>query len=274
MELREATRVSARAASILTLALEKETEADARSSLTAGLAAVGGPMEPRQAARILSQALEKEKNANIRLALAQGLVVVVQRLSREETDAVCLPVMQTLLQATETEKEESERQSLAIAVASLLPTIDKLHASRIAAKMAFAVCSGRETITFLGFQPPTGSGEIQGLDALLTNDSRWEAGRRTEAVAIVVGLVSVTPYSALRALPAASEPLPCRLSTQELVELLKMPTCYGEARKAVLNHLGNSLGRTFANHWEFVRFAQEQHSELDFLSPPKRPERR
>jgi hypothetical protein len=29
-------------------------------------------------------------------------------------------------------------------------------------------------------------------------------------------------------------------------------------------------GRTFASHWEFVRFAQEQHLDLDLTSPPKR----
>jgi hypothetical protein len=67
------------------------------------------------------------------------------------------------------------------------------------------------------------------------------------------------------------EPLPCRLSTQDLVELLKMPTCYDEARNVVLKHLGNRYGRTFANHWEFVHFAEERHLDLDFTTPPKRP---
>jgi hypothetical protein len=50
-----------------------------------------------------------------------------------------------------------------------------------------------------------------------------------------------------------------------------MPTCFGKARKIVLELLGNRYGRTFANHWEFVRFAEEQHLDLDFTTPPKRP---
>jgi hypothetical protein len=37
-----------------------------------------------------------------------------------------------------------------------------------------------------------------------------------------------------------------------------------------LKHLGNRYGRTFANHWEFVRFAKEQQLDLDLTSPPKR----
>jgi hypothetical protein len=71
----------------------------------------------------------------------------------------------------------------------------------------------------------------------------------------------------------ASEPLPCRLSTQDLVELLKMPTCFGKARQVVLKHLGNRYGRRFANHWEFVRFAKANRLDLDFTTPPKRPAR-
>lgn len=72
---------------------------------------------------------------------------------------------------------------------------------------------------------------------------------------------------------AASEALPCRLSTQDLVQLLKMPTCFGEARKVVLKHLGNRYRRTFADHWEFVRFARERRLDLDLTSPPERPAR-
>ncbi len=67
-----------------------------------------------------------------------------------------------------------------------------------------------------------------------------------------------------------AEPYPCRLSTEELVELLKMPTCFGGARRIVLDHLGNRYGRRFVNHWSFVRFATEQKLNLDFTTPPKR----
>ncbi|MGO9466002.1 MAG: hypothetical protein ACLQIB_43755 [Isosphaeraceae bacterium] len=72
--------------------------------------------------------------------------------------------------------------------------------------------------------------------------------------------------------PILAEPFPCRLTTQDLVDLLKMPTCIGAARRVVLNHLGNRYGRRFANHWAFVRFAREQKLDLDFTTPPRRPE--
>lgn len=66
---------------------------------------------------------------------------------------------------------------------------------------------------------------------------------------------------------ALTEPYRCRLSTQDLVELLKMPTVFGEAQVVVLNHLGNRYGRTFADHWRFVRHAREHDLGRDFTTP-------
>jgi hypothetical protein len=40
----------------------------------------------------------------------------------------------------------------------------------------------------------------------------------------------------------------------------------------VLDALGTRYQRRFADHWEFVRFAEEQKLGLDFTSPPQRPE--
>ena len=51
-----------------------------------------------------------------------------------------------------------------------------------------------------------------------------------------------------------------------------MPTCFGPARRVVLDHLGNRYGRRFINHWAFVRYAQEHNLDLDFTTPPKRPD--
>ena len=49
-----------------------------------------------------------------------------------------------------------------------------------------------------------------------------------------------------------------------------MPTCIGEARRIVLDHLGNRYYRHFADGWEFVHFAMENLSDLDLISPPQR----
>jgi hypothetical protein len=54
------------------------------------------------------------------------------------------------------------------------------------------------------------------------------------------------------------------------VELLKQPTCIGEARRVILDHLGNRYGRRFRDHWAFVHYAQEHLPDLDLTSPPQR----
>jgi hypothetical protein len=65
--------------------------------------------------------------------------------------------------------------------------------------------------------------------------------------------------------------LPCRLSTPELVDLLKHPLCVGQARRVVLDQLGNRYHQEFADQWAFVGFATE-HLGLVFTPPPRRPE--
>jgi hypothetical protein len=62
------------------------------------------------------------------------------------------------------------------------------------------------------------------------------------------------------------------LTTPQLVELLKHPLCVGEARRVLLDQLGNRYGQRFADQWEFVRFDREQSLGLDFTSPPQRRE--
>jgi hypothetical protein len=255
LEARQAARVLGQAASILIRSSEKQTDADAPFELAQGLAAVAAPMESREAAHILTLALEKETDAAARKELAHGLAALAARLGREEAVTVCNPGVKILLHAAETEADKKNKQLLEIALATLLSASDNVDAVRVAARVVFASYSGFDA---------------GGLASLLADESRSQVSGRTVAAATLIGLANATPFAAMPALAVASDPLPCRLSTQELVELLKMPTCFGEARKVVLKHLGNRYGRNFANHWEFVHFAQEHHLNLDFKSPPKR----
>jgi hypothetical protein len=115
----------------------------------------------------------------------------------------------------------------------------------------------------------------EGLSAVLcaVPGSQFPTLSAPAARAVAAAGGSGHPLSALVSVFAAAEPPPCRLSTQELVELLKMPTCVGEVRRVVLDQLGHRYRRTFADPWDFVRFAREQQLVLDFASPPQRPDR-
>ena len=85
-------------------------------------------------------------------------------------------------------------------------------------------------------------------------------------------MLGKAPALSLQCLPAADESLPCRFTTQELVDLLKMPTCVDEVRRVILDQLGNRYRRRFDTHWDFLRYAHEQNLNLDFTTPPQRPD--
>jgi hypothetical protein len=72
-------------------------------------------------------------------------------------------------------------------------------------------------------------------------------------------------------LEPAMQPLPPPLPAQTLVDLLKHPFCVGRARRVVLDQLSRHYNRSFADQWDFVRFASEQKLGLDLTSPPRRP---
>jgi hypothetical protein len=101
-----------------------------------------------------------------------------------------------------------------------------------------------------------------------------EAPRSQLAVRAIAGWLSPSPQLGnVPTLLQAVEPLPCRFSTQQLVDLLKMPTCVGEVRTVILEQLGNRYRRAFADQWEFVEFAEKQLPDIDLKSPPRRPQK-
>src|SRR5262249_15514308 len=112
----------------------------------------------------------------------------------------------------------------------------------------------------------------QGLSALLTRADPPEVSQRCAAVLAAVSspVGSGHPLATPASLAVALQPLPCPFSTPELMELLKQPTCVGQARRLILDQLEQRYRRPFADHWAFVRFAREQGLDLDFATAPKR----
>jgi hypothetical protein len=201
-----------------------------------------------RAARVISDAHKRHPNGlpnetmenggtwSVPLDRLDGLVSLSGRMTADEASRQCRQAVRMLLNASQPTNET---------IINALPQLDTGVAKDLAREVALLLCA-RSTI------------DASRLDLVLTDFNRSRPIPRNQ------GLMSDREH--------LQKPYPCRLGTQDLVQLLKMPTCFGPVRRVVLDHLGNIHGRRFVNHWAFVRFARGQKLGLDFTTPPKRPD--
>ncbi|HKI33783.1 MAG TPA: protein kinase [Gemmataceae bacterium] len=269
------------AARLLTQALAQEKDARDRWQLAAGLAAVAGRLEPAEAARacveaarLLAQALAQEKDTAARRRLAGGLAALALRLDPDEAARVCTEAARSYLPALDQGSDEPARRDATELVSILIQSLDSEGASHAGRVFTRRIVSDQDLFYSPDGinRPPVFQPEV--LVDFLTHLPRPQVRERAVALAAAVGTMPSGPLASLASLRMAGEPLPCRLITQDLVELLKMPTCVREVRPVILDQLGNRYGRRFDTHWDFVRYAQQQGLNLDFTTPPKRADRK
>jgi len=241
----ESARICGRAARSLADALVREANEQVQETVASGLSLIVDRMPPAEAAQILAVALKQGSNPSCLTDLAWILSDAVDRLDRAEANRICDQLIVSL-----------DRNSFHAIAPELLEQLNPERANALAWELTSTRCSEPEldTVTF---------------SRLLTDTSRQQKALRTARMVVAgSGLEGMLEAAA----HTMAEPFPCRLTTQELVELLKMPTCFGAARRVVLDHLGNRYGRRFTNHWAFVRYAREKGLKLDLTTPPKRPD--
>jgi len=264
MERIEAERICGEAARDFCNALSGDKDTD-QAWTAAGLAAVAKGLNPVEAARVLSEALRGEMDADACRRLVEGLSATTARMEPPAAAQICDRTIRSLLRSRSAKPRAAEdRRGFDSSVAELLPRLEARKANAQAALLAAMMCSESKGVEFDG-EPAE-----RILSRLLTDTSQTQ--RELRAVRIAMATIGPGVGSLIAAVSLAAEPWPCRLTTQELVDLLKMPTCFGKARRVVLDHLGNIHGRRFANHWEFVHFTHENHLSLDVTSPPRRPD--
>jgi hypothetical protein len=228
---------------------------------------VAARLEAKEAARVcaaaaatLTQAMSKTNNPNALYSLASVLSTVATRLEAKEAARVCAAAAATLTQAMSKTNDALALSDLAPGLSVLAAHLEAQEAVEVAATLTLAMSKTNN--------PKALQSLARALSAVVGNTDR---DRRAKAVAATVGCQAGCqglPGAVLLLRPAA-EPLPRWLSDQQLVDLLKHPLCVGEARRIVLDQLGLQHQRTFADQWEFVRFAEEQKLGLDFTSPPQ-----
>ncbi len=256
LEPTEAAKLYGRAHQTLYAAFERETNPLSKASLASGLGAIASRMKPESGAHLMIDTMKNRLYGMHRRQWTSSLISLARRMPPAKAEAVCSEAIRLYL-----EERGGDHDA-----AFLLSQLSPAKATGIARILSRSMCSETYagTNSYMPSQGGTIGAEID-LDAVLSVADRLRAPTKIVASTATDGLVWV-------GVVAPGEPRTCRLTTQELVELLKMPTCNGALRRVVLDHLGNIHTRRFASHWDFVRFAKEHGLELDFTTPPKRPD--
>jgi hypothetical protein len=172
---------------------------------------------------------------------------------------VCAAAAVVLVQAMSKTTDLDAHNQLAQGLTALAARLEPKDAADVAATLTWPISKTNDRM--IG-DPRLNLTEC--LTAVLNDCERPERSRRAAALASTVGIGYPVPTPALIA--KAVEPLPWGLSTQQLVDLFKLPTCQDPARRVILDQLGIRYGRRFDTHWDFIRFAQEKMLNLDLTT--------
>jgi hypothetical protein len=269
MEVRDGTIVNAQLATTLLQIIREAKDPNLLSLLARPLSAVAARMEPKDAASVtgpaaitLVQVMKDTTDAFALHNLAEGLSAVATYMEAKDAKQVT----DSLLLAMKDAKDLAALGALAEALSAMAARMEAKDATTTSAQAATAIVQALKDPRYPFALRPL----AQALSAIPPTEIPSHSATAASAVLTPAG--SGHPLTIFALLVPVAEPPPCRLSTQQLVELLKMPTCNDKARRIILDQLGNRYRHTFADVWEFVRFAEEQKLALDFSTPPKRPE--
>jgi hypothetical protein len=284
MEGEEAARLCAEAAGPLVRALEEgKIDPFWWESVAGALAALAVWMDSREAdrlcidaARPIVQALKDGKIEPLyREKHMATVVALVARMDSKEAGRLCADAAGPLLKALkDTEFNSSfQRGSQAAALAALVARMDSEEAGRLCADAAHSLVRSRFKRT--GENLLTGAPVVHldvsdaYIELLLTGFLPTRTPAKAATVVTSLADSSGLPVTGIAILILVKNPPPCRLSTGQLVDLLKDPLCVGQARRIILNQLEIRYQREFPDHWAFVRFA-ESELHMDCKGPPQR----
>ncbi|HVS40361.1 MAG TPA: hypothetical protein VMS17_32690, partial [Gemmataceae bacterium] len=217
------------------------------------------------AARLALDAAAKTNDFNSLYDLALALAALAPRLQPAEASAAGQVALDAMARTNDNTYALRELAQAVAAQATRLEPGEAARQASVAARLA------------VNAMPSDNSGPkplMEALTALVDREGPEETSQRVNSLALAVGnAAAVSPASvvSLGPLEESSRPLPGRLTEQQLVDLLKMPTCVKPARQVIVRQLGWQCGETFANQWEFVEWARQHRPDLDLTSPPVPP---
>jgi predicted Ser/Thr protein kinase/cell division protein FtsB len=238
---------------------------------------LGTHLEPKEAAEVaagIRHAMQKEDLQHTMPIPAEVLAALATRLEPRNASLICAEAAELLLRAlTEGSHFNVKVPEKSQGLLALSARLEHDEALRVAEKLIWAHAqSPRDPSGFARNQSPANTLALaRCLSGVFTEGGNAKLCQRVTTIVSVAALPIATQnlHLPLVLIEPALQPLPCRFSTPELVELLKQPTCVGPVQRAILDQLEAQYGMRFAEVWAFVSYAKGQEPGLDFTSPPK-----
>jgi hypothetical protein len=271
---------AAAAARLAVEAMGKTNDPTALFGLARAVAALAPRLDPEEAARQSAavargavEAMGKTNDPHALTWLAEAVAALAARLDPEEAARQSAAAARRAAEAMGKTNDRYALGGLAVVAAALAPRLEPAEAARLSAAAARRAVEAMGKVMGKTIHPGDGSGLGVVMAVLLARAGPEETSPRVDALAVAVASMGdpTAGFAALAPLAEASRPLPGRFSEQQLVDLLKMPTCPQPARQAIVEQLGRQCGRPFADQWEFVEWARAHRPDLDLTSPPVRP---
>lgn len=193
-------------------------------------------------------------------ALAEGLSALVETRELKEAVRWSKPAVASLVKRFAEVEDPYALAALARALSVLAARLppDQATAPAAVAARALTRCMAESKDSYALEALATGLSEVSPFL------NRADAARLAADAAVLARAMTENRDLIKRSgLAGSFANLFARLEVPELVGLLGRPLCAGPARRLVLDQLGKRYKRKLADHWEFVRFAGEQHIPLD-----------
>lgn len=278
------TAMAGRAAEILSESIRRRrARIPADDAMVAQLALVARRMKPEDGAATLLKTYAKAGIPNGRRMVMKSLMEIADRMRPADRDKIVQSAAGILRREIRSLSLDPQNPQGPVPVPDL--ELVQIVAARMEPKESAALCyltasCWTQALTQdpqLRWLRAPQKGDKDRFRQFLASVDRTTRDRRAIPVAHTLGALTAPTLAPIAsvALAPAMEKLPCRLETQQLLELLKQPTCLGHPRHVVLRYLGEKHQGWFHNRWYFERHAKqtgiEKELHLDFLTPPQRP---
>ncbi len=270
---------AAAAAAALADALTKTTDPFVLGGLAWGLGALAPRLDAAAAARVcdraartLADALAKTTDLDEQGYLAWGLGALAPRLDAAAAARVCDRAARTLADAVRDVMQKPNFRPEVEALAEGLSAVAGWTGPDAQTMTTtWALIEARSMCGLWVSDTNVSAALASGVRAGVLGMPVCDQDRGIRSGALAAGALGA-PLPGLPLAHPSFCPQPRPLLPQMLVDLLKHPFCIGDGRRAVLDALGHTYDRRFADQWDFVDYARTHQPQLDLLTPPKRPD--